>query len=58
MAKYGEEAQKEVAKEINAMEQGKLKIGTSNKKVTSRKQAIAIGLDKARREGGKVPKKG
>lgn len=57
MAKYGEKAQQEVAKEIKAMEQGKLTIGNSDKKVTSRKQAIAIGLDKARREGGKVPKK-
>lgn len=57
MAKYGPKAQKEVAKEIKAMEQGKLKIGNSDKKVASRKQAIAIGLDKARREGGKVPKK-
>lgn len=56
MAKYGPKAQQEVKKEIKAMEQGKLKIGKSDTKVTSRKQAIAIGLDKARREGGKVPK--
>ena len=56
MAKYDKKAQEEVGKEIKAMEQGKLKIGKSDKKVTSRKQAIAIGLDKARREGAKVPK--
>lgn len=56
MAKYGPKAQEEVGKEIKAMEQGKLTIGKSGQKVTSRKQAIAIGLDKARREGAKVPK--
>jgi hypothetical protein len=39
------------------MEEGKLKSGKSGKKVTSRKQAIAIGLSEAREEGGKVPKK-
>ena len=55
MAKYDKKAQEEVAKEVKAMEQGKLTIGKSDKKVTNRKQAIAIGLDKARREGAKVP---
>lgn len=57
MAKYGKKAQEEVGKEVKAMEQGKLTIGKSDKKVTSRKQAIAIGLNKARKEGGKVPDK-
>jgi len=37
--------------------EGKLKSGRSGKKVTSRKQAIAIGLSEARKEGAKVPKK-
>lgn len=57
MNKYGPKAQKEVQKAIHEMNQGDLTIGASNKKVTSRQQAVAIGLDKARREGGKVPKK-
>jgi hypothetical protein len=39
------------------MKEGKLKSGQSGKKVTSRKQAIAIGLSEAREAGGKVPKK-
>ena len=37
------------------MKRGKLKIGKSNKKVRSRKQAIAIGLSEARKKGAKVP---
>jgi len=56
MPKYGEKAQKEVEKAVGEMKDGKLKMGKSGKKVTSRKQAVAIGLDKARRAGGKVPK--
>jgi uncharacterized protein DUF6496 len=40
---------------MKAMKQGKLKSGRSGKKVTSRKQAIAIGLSEARKEGKKVP---
>lgn len=56
MPKYGEKAQKEVEKAVHEMKEGKLKSGKSDKKVTSKKQAIAIGLDKARRAGGKVPK--
>ena len=39
------------------MKEGKLKTSTSDKKVTSKKQAIAIGLSEARKEGAKVPKK-
>lgn len=42
---------------MKAMKQGKLKSGRSDKKVTSRKQAIAIGLSEARKAGAKVPKK-
>jgi hypothetical protein len=42
---------------MRAMKQGKLKSGRSGKKVTNPKQAIAIGLSEARREGKKVPKK-
>lgn len=42
---------------MKEMKAGKLKSGRSGKKVTSRKQAIAIGLSEARRAGGKVPRK-
>lgn len=58
MAKYGEKSQEKVHKALEEMEEGKLKSGKSGKKVTSRKQAIAIGLSEARKSGGKVPKKG
>jgi hypothetical protein len=57
MAKYGPKAQKEVSKAMHEYKRGKLKSGKSNKKVTSRKQAVAIGLSKARKKGGKVPAK-
>ena len=56
MAKYGKKAQKKVKKAMHERKKGKLKSG-SGKKVTSKKQAIAIGLSEARKEGGKVPKK-
>jgi hypothetical protein len=55
--KYGKKASKKVGKAMHEMKRGKLKSGRSGKKVTSRKQAIAIGLSEARRAGGKVPKK-
>jgi len=55
--KYGDKSQKEVEKTMHEYKQGDLRTGKSGKKVTSRKQAVAIGLDKARREGGKVPDK-
>jgi hypothetical protein len=55
MAKYGPKAQETVEKSINEMKHGKLKSGGSGKKVTSRKQAVAIGLSEARKEGAKVP---
>lgn len=57
MAKYGPKAQKEVEKAVHEYKHGDLTVGKSDKKVKSRKQAVAIGLDKARREGGKAPAK-
>lgn len=57
MAKYGKKSQSKVEKAMHEKKEGKLKSGRSGKKVTSRKQAIAIGLSEARKEGGKVPKK-
>ena len=57
MPKYGEKAQAKVKKVMHEMKKGKLKSGSSGKKVTSRKQAVAIGLSEARKAGGKVPKK-
>lgn len=57
MAKYGKKAQEKVEKAMHEKKRGKLKSGRSGKKVTSRKQAIAIGLSEARKAGGKVPKK-
>ncbi|HET8690111.1 MAG TPA: DUF6496 domain-containing protein [Candidatus Saccharimonadales bacterium] len=57
MNKYGPKAQKEVEKAVKEYKEGKLKSGQSGKKVTNRQQAVAIGLSKARKEGGKVPKK-
>jgi uncharacterized protein DUF6496 len=55
--KYGPAAQKHVKTEMHEMKRGKLKSGRSGKKVTSRKQAIAIGLSEARKKSAKVPKK-
>jgi hypothetical protein len=57
MAKYGKKAQKKVEKAMHERKRGTLKSGGSGKTVKSRKQAIAIGLAEARREGGKVPAK-
>ena len=56
MAKYSEKAGEKVEKTMHEMHEGKLKSG-SGKKVTNKKQAIAIGLSEARKEGAKVPKK-
>ena len=56
MAKYSEKASEKVEKTMHEMKEGKLKSG-SGKKVTSKKQAIAIGLSEARKEGANVPKK-
>ncbi|HVV67115.1 MAG TPA: DUF6496 domain-containing protein [Candidatus Saccharimonadales bacterium] len=55
--KYGPKAQKKVEKVMDEYKKGELKSGQSDKKVTSRKQAVAIGLSEARKEGAKVPKK-
>jgi hypothetical protein len=55
MARYSKEAQEEVKKEMHAFKRGKLKSGRSKKTVKSRKQAVAIGLSKARKKGEKVP---
>lgn len=57
MAKYGKKAGETVKKAMHKMKKGKLESGKSGKKVTSRKQAIAIGLSEARKKGAKVPKK-
>ena len=57
MPKYGPKAQAKVHKAMNEMKAGKLKSGRSGKKVTSQKQAVAIGLSEARKEGAKAPKK-
>ena len=57
MAKYSEKTGEKVEETMHEMKEGKLKSG-SGKKVTSRKQAIAIGLSEARKEGAKVPNKG
>lgn len=56
MAKYSEKAGEKVEKTMHEMKEGKLKSG-SGKKVTSKKQAVAIGLSEARKAGAKAPKK-
>jgi len=53
--KYGEKASEKVEAAMHERKEGTLRSGSTGKKVTSRKQAIAIGLSEARREGGKVP---
>ena len=57
MAKYGKTASKKVERAMKERKRGTLRSGSSGKKVTRRKQAIAIGLSEARRAGGKVPKR-
>lgn len=56
MNKFGPMAQEKVEEAVKEMNEGKLKSGRNGKKVTNRKQAIAIGLSEARKAGGKVPK--
>lgn len=56
MAKYSKKAGEKVEEAMHEMKEGKLKTGTG-KKVTSKKQAVAIGLSEARDAGAKVPKK-
>jgi hypothetical protein len=57
MAQYGKTAQAKVKKAMEERKHGTLRSGKSGKKVTSRKQAIAIGLSEAREAGAKVPEK-
>lgn len=57
MAKYGKKASGKVKKAMHERKKGTLKSGRSGKKVTSKKQAIAIGLSEARKAGAKVPAK-
>ena len=56
-SRYGKKAQSKVKRAMHERKAGTLRSGSSGKKVTSRKQAIAIGLSEARRSGGKVPAK-
>ena len=56
MAKYSKKAQDTVHSAMRRRKKGTLRSGRSGKKVTSRKQAIAIGLSEARQKGAKVPK--
>lgn len=53
--KYGKKAQKKVERAMKERKKGTLRSGRSGRKVTSRKQAIAIGLSEARQAGDKVP---
>jgi len=57
MAKYSKKAQDKVERAMHEKKHGELKSGRSGRKVTSSKQAIAIGLSEARKEGAKVPSK-
>jgi len=53
--RYGKKAQSKVKRAMHERKRGTLRSGSTGKRVTSRKQAIAIGLSEARRAGGKVP---
>jgi len=55
--RYGKKASQKVKRAMHERKRGTLRSGRSGRKVTSRKQAIAIGLSEARRAGAKVPKK-
>ncbi len=57
MPKYSLKSQKSVQRALHKLKKGTLKSGKSHQKVTSRKQAIAIGLSEARKKGAKIPKK-
>ena len=57
MARYGKKAQESVKEAMHEYKEGELKSGKSGKKVTNPKQAVAIGLSKARKKGAKVPRK-
>ena len=55
-SRYGQKAKSKVARAMHERKSGTLRSGRSGRRVTSRKQAIAIGLSEARRAGGKVPR--
>jgi len=55
MARYSKKSQDEVEEKMHEMKRGELRSGRSGKKVTNPRQAIAIGLSEARKEGAKVP---
>jgi hypothetical protein len=57
MARYGKKSQRSVKEAMHKRKKGTLRSGKSGKRVSSRKQAIAIGLSEARRKGAKVPRK-
>lgn len=57
MARYGKKAQSDVKHAMDEKKQGTLQSGKAKKPVKGRKQAIAIGLSKARKKGAKVPGK-
>ena len=57
MSKYGPKAQEKVAEAMHEMKEAKLKSGHSGQKVTNPRQAVAIGLSEARKEGSKAPQK-
>ena len=57
MATYSKKAQDKIGKVMHEMKEDKLRSGGSGKKVTNRKQAIAIGISEAREAGAKTPKK-
>jgi hypothetical protein len=57
MPKYSKKASKKVERAMHERKEGSLKSGRSGKKVTSKKQEIAIGLSEARKEGANVPRK-
>jgi len=54
-SRYGKKSQSKVKRAMHERKRGTLRSGSSGKKVTSRKQAVAIGLSEARRSGAKVP---
>lgn len=56
MNKYGPKARKVIEQTLDQFKKSDLRSGRSNKRVTSRDQAVAIGIDEARRKGYKVPK--
>ena len=56
MNKYGPKARRVIEQTMEQFKRGDLRSGQSNKKVTNRDQAVAIGIDEARRKGYKVPK--